>query len=145
MDYLVEEYLDYLHEGAARSVSGFLVVGSLFYAIYKQWQKKKEIENGFCKKFKDDRLRLDVCIYETQIKNTKDILSQLKKHGHTCEGSRRPGRCREKVRYFIEKYEKKALDIERKLQKIKFKIAKRDYKERLKNIKKKQFYSRMGE
>jgi hypothetical protein len=143
MNDLVEEYLNYLHEGSASSGAGFLIVGGILYSLFKQWQKKKDVEKGFCSKFKGDRLRLDLCVYEKQLENTKEILSKLKTHGHTCDQSRRPVRCREKVRYFIEKYEDRAVEIEKKIQKVKFKIAKREYKERIKNIKKQQFHSRM--
>lgn len=145
MDDLLEEYLDYLQDSAASSPMGFFVTIGIGYALFKQWQKIKEIENGFCKEFKGDPLKLKFCVYQKQMKNSQDIINKLKQNVHTCAQTRRPGRCKEKVRYFIDKYEKKTLDLQKKIEKVKLKIAKKQYKEKIRNIRQQQFHSRMGD
>ena len=143
-DFIVREYLDYIQDGSLTQPAGFFIAIGLLYSLFKQWQKRKEIEDGYCKKFKGDPLKVDLCVYKKQLKNGKSIISQLKKHGHTCSRTRSPGKCREKVRYFIDKYEKRILDLEKKIQKVKFKIAKKQYKEKIRSIKQQQFI-RLGD
>ena len=143
-DLILNEYLDYIQDSAVTKPAGFFIALGLIYALFKKWQKRKEIENGYCKKFKGDSLQLDLCVYKIQIKNGDTISNQLKQHGHTCSQSRRPERCREKVRYYIDKYERRMLDLEKKIQKVKFKIVKKQYKEKIRKIKQQQF-GKMGE
>ena len=145
MDNLVEEYLDDLNEGSATNPAGFFIAIGFLYAIFKQWEKRKEIENGYCKEYKGKGAHLDLCVYKKQLDHCIGIINQLQKHADTCSKTRKPGRCREKVRYYIDKYKKKALGLEKKIEKTKFKISKKEYKDKVKNIKQKQLYQRLGD
>lgn len=132
MNFFLDEYLDYLQDSSATKV--FIGIG-LIYSAFKNWKQRHEIENGECKKYKEDSHRLDVCVAEVQIKKSKTIISQLKAARHTCADTGSPSRCQEKVRYFIDKYEEKIYDLSKLVYKTKLKISKKEYKEKLKKIK----------
>lgn len=136
MKYIVEDYLYYLHEGNTQG-AGFLIVGGLFYAAYKNWKNRQEIINGYCNKQKGDSIKLEICIAEVQIKNSKEIIRQIGNSKHTCENSPRPSRCYEKVRYYLQKYNEKIVDLDRKIYKEKLKLSKREYKEKMRKYKQK--------
>jgi len=137
MNFFLDEYLDYLQESSAMQPAKFLIVVGFLYAIFKKWQQRQEIINGFCKKYKGDPLRLDICIAEKQIKNAKEIIRDLSRSKHTCDNTRSPKRCYEKVRYYVDKYKDKTHDLEKLIRKRKEKILKRKYKEKLRKIKQK--------
>jgi signal recognition particle subunit SEC65 len=135
MNILLEDYLDYLQDSNAPA--GIFIALSLVYSAFKNWKSRQNISNTFCKKYKGDTIRTDICIAERQMKNAKTIIKQLQGARHTCEDGRYPGRCREKVRYYIQKYQDKIIDLNKRLTKKKIKLVKRQYKEKLRHIKKK--------
>ena len=135
MKYIIEDYLDYLQERPQGA--GFLVIGGLLYAAYKNWKNKQEIINGYCRKDKGDSIKLEICVAEVQIKNSKEIIRQIEVSKHTCEDTVRPQRCYEKVRYYLQKYNDKIIDLNNKTYNLKLKLSKRQYKERMKKYKQK--------
>lgn len=134
-NYIVEDYLEHLQE--SRQGAGFLIIGGLIYAAYKNWKNRQEIINGYCKKFKGDSIRLDLCVAESQVKNAEEIIKQLRRSQHTCEDTKKPQRCYEKVRYYLNKYNEKIVHLNQKIYKLKLKLAQRDYREKLKKQKQK--------
>jgi len=135
MNLLLEDYLDYIQDSNAPA--GVFVALSLVYSAFKNWKSRQNISNTFCKKYKGDSIRTDICIAERQIKNAKTIIKQLQGAKHTCKDTRYPGRCREKVRYYTEKYQQKIYDLNKRLNKKKLKLAKKQYKEKVRHIKRK--------
>jgi len=132
MNVFLDEYLDYLQDSSASRV--FVGLG-LIYAAFKNWKQKQEIINTHCKKYKDDSLKLDICVAGVQIENSKKIINQLKASRHTCSNTRSPHRCEEKVRYYISKYQEKIYDLSKLINKRKLKMAKKEYREKIKKIK----------
>jgi len=135
MDYIVEDYLEYLQEEP--KISGFLIAGSLIYAIYKSWKRRNEIINAYCQKYKGDSIKVDICVAKKQLDNSKDIIRQLDRSKHTCEDTARPSRCYEKVRYYIQKYNDKIVDLNKDIYNLRLKLSKREYKSKMKKYKEK--------
>ena len=50
MNFLLEDYLDYLQDSNAPA--GVFVAVGLVYAAFKNWKTRQEISNKFCKKHK---------------------------------------------------------------------------------------------
>jgi hypothetical protein len=135
MKYIVEDYLDYLQEKFQGA--GLLIFGGIMYAIYKTWRNRQEIINEYCKQYKGDSLKLDICIVESQIKKSKEIINQLQTSKHTCEKTPKPQRCYEKVNYYLDKYNSKIVQLNRKLDILQLKVSQREYKEKIKKFKEK--------
>lgn len=136
MNFFLDEYLDYLQESSSTAPAKFIILLGMFYAIFKHWQHRQEIINGYCKKYKGDPLNLDICVATKQIDNAQKIINQLRQSRHTCSDTRNPSRCQEKVRYYIKKYEDRIEDLQKLVKKRKEKMAKKIYKEKLRKIKK---------
>lgn len=136
MKYIVEDYLEYLQESRPQG-AGFLVVGGLIYAAYKNWKNRQEIINGYCRPQKGDSIKLDICVKEVQVKNSYEIIRQIERAKHTCEDAKKPQRCYEKVRYYLHKYNDKIVHLNKKIHNLKLKLAERDYKEKLRKQKQK--------
>ena len=87
---LIDEYLDYLQDSNAPA--GVFVALSLVYAAFKNWKSKQKIANAFCKKYKGDTTRTDICVAEKQIENARTLIKQLQGARHTCDDTRSPNR-----------------------------------------------------
>jgi len=135
MKYIVEDYLEYIQD--EQQGSKFLIIGGLLYAAYKHWKNRQEIINGYCKKEKGESLKLEICVCEVQIKNSLEIIRQIERSKHTCEDTQRPNRCYEKVRYYLQQYNDRIVELNNKIYKLKLKLAKREYKEKMKKYKNK--------
>jgi hypothetical protein len=136
MKYILEDYLDYIQDSNNQG-AGFLLVGGLMYAAYKNWKSRHEIVNGYCRKEKGNHLKLEICIAEVQIKNSKEIINQIEKVKHTCEETTRPQRCYEKVRYYLRKYNDKIVHLNKRIHNLKLKLSEREYKRKMKMVKQK--------